>query len=240
MLEEDVVHARRKSPMKQKVVIFGATEMAKLMHFYLTHDSPNEVVAFTVTRDYLKEEVFDGLPVVPFEDIESIYPSDDCKMFVALFFGRLNKKRAEMYSRAKAKGYELISYISSKAVTWPGLVIGDNSFVGEGSVINPFAEIGNNVIIAGSFVGHNSKIKDHCFLASHAVVLGDTTVEPYCFLGANSTIRDGIVIGKECIIGAGATITKNTKERSVYIEKTADLLPETGNALNVCLTWPVK
>jgi sugar O-acyltransferase (sialic acid O-acetyltransferase NeuD family) len=226
--------------MKQKVVIFGATEMAVLMHFYLTHDSSYEVVAFTVNRDYLEKEVFDGLPVVPFEEVGSLYPSANHKMFVALWFGRMNKKRAEMYSQAKAKGYELISYISSKAITWPGLVIGDNSFIGEGSVINPFAEIGNNVIIAGGFIGHNSRIKDHCFLAAHAVVLGGVTINPYCFLGANSTIREGVVMGKECLIGAGATITKNTKERSVYIEKTADLFAETGNALNICLTWPVK
>jgi sugar O-acyltransferase (sialic acid O-acetyltransferase NeuD family) len=224
----------------KKVVIFGTTEMAILMYFYLTHDSPYEVVAFTVNRDYLKKPVLAGLPVVPFEKVEAIYPTENHKMFVALWFGRLNKKRAELYSRAKAKGYELISYISSKAITWPDLAIGDNSFIGEGSVINPFVEIGSNVIIAGSFIGHNSKIKDHCFLAAHAVALGGVTIEPYCFIGANSTIREGIVMGKECIIGAGATITKNTKERCVYIEKTAELLPETANALNVCLTWPVR
>jgi sugar O-acyltransferase (sialic acid O-acetyltransferase NeuD family) len=197
-------------------------------------------VAFTVTRDYLKEEVFDGLPVVPFEDIESIYPSDDYKMFVALFFGRLNKNRAEMYSRAKAKGYELITYISSKAITWPGLVIGDNSFIGEGSVINPFAEIGNNVIISGSFIGHDCKIKDHCFLASHAVVLGDATVGPYCFLGANSTIRHNIEIARECIIGAGVLINQNTKERGVYVGRRPELLAKPSDVLSQWLTWPEK
>lgn len=40
----------------EKVVIFGATEMAAMSHFYLTHDSPYDVVAFTVDRDYIKEE----------------------------------------------------------------------------------------------------------------------------------------------------------------------------------------
>ena len=42
----------------EKVVIFGATKMAVMTHFYFAHDSHYEVVAFTVDRDYLKEETF--------------------------------------------------------------------------------------------------------------------------------------------------------------------------------------
>lgn len=202
---------------KEKVVIFGTTEMATLSHFYFTHDSPYEVAAFTVDRDFLKEETLCGLPVVPFEDIESLYPASQFKMFVAIFFGRVNRTRAEKYFQAKEKGYELISYISSKAITWPGLEMGDNCFINEGAICQPFARIGNNVMIrAGSIIGHHSIIGDHCFIAAHAVVLGGVTVEPYCFLGANSTIRDSITIARECVVGAGALILKNTQEKGIY------------------------
>lgn len=225
--------------VKEKVVIFGATEMAMMCHFYFTHDSPYEVVAFTVDRDFIKEETLCGLPVVPFEDIESLYPPDECKMFVAIFFGRVNKTRAEKYFRAKEKGYDLISYVSSKAITWPGLEVGENCLISEGSVINPIVRIGNNVVIApGSIIGHHANIKDHCFLSAHAVVLGNVTVEPYCFLGANSTIRHKVVIARECIIGAGATITRSTKERAVYVDQPAELLPRTSDEMGAWLTWP--
>ena len=224
-----------------KVVIFGLTKMAVLSHFFLTHDSPYEVVAFTVDRDYLKEETLCGLPVVPFEDIESIYPPSGYKMFVAIQFGRVNRTRAEKYGQAKAKGYQLINYVSSKATTWPGLVVGDNCLIAEGSVIQPFVDIGNNVIIAsGSIIGHHSVIKDHCFLASHAVVLGCVTIEPYCFLGANSTIMDVTTIARECIIGAGVLINKNTKERGVYVGRPPELLQKPSNELSRWLTWPVR
>lgn len=211
----------------EKVVIFGATEMALISHFYLTHDSPYDVVAFTVDRDYIKEETLSGgLPVVPFEDIESIYPPSEYKMLVAIFYGKVNRTRAEKYYQAKAKGYELISWISSKATTWPGLLVGDNCFIFENNVIQPFAEIGNNVIIwCGSQIGHHAIIKDHCFLAAHTVVLGYATVEPYCFLGANSTIRDSVTIAKECVIGAGALILEDTQERATYKSTSAELLP---------------
>jgi len=53
-----------------KVVIFGNSDWADLAHVYLTYDSPHDVVAFTVDRDYLQEKKHRGLPVVPFEDIK--------------------------------------------------------------------------------------------------------------------------------------------------------------------------
>lgn len=87
-------------------------------------------------------------------------------MLVAVFASRVNKVRAEKYHQAKAKGYELISYIGSKTTTWPGLVVGDNCIV-SANYIEPFAEIGNNVIIrTGCVIGHHSVIKYHCFLGA--------------------------------------------------------------------------
>ena len=40
-----------------KVVLFGAGSQAEVAHFYLTHDSPHEVVAFTVHQRYLEQQV---------------------------------------------------------------------------------------------------------------------------------------------------------------------------------------
>ncbi|MCX6032771.1 MAG: acetyltransferase [Chloroflexi bacterium] len=210
----------------EKVVIFGTSAGAALSHFCLTHDSPHEVVAFTVDRSYIKEEQFCGLPVIPFEEIESIYPPHDHKMLVALLANRVNKTRAEKYHQAKAKGYELISYISSKAITWPDLVVGDNCFIGEGSICRPFLKICNDVMImAGAFLGHDSVIKDHCFIASRATLLGAVTVEPYCCIGANATILDGVTVAGACVIGAGAVIQENTREKGVYKVGPPTLLP---------------
>jgi sugar O-acyltransferase (sialic acid O-acetyltransferase NeuD family) len=224
--------------MGEKVVIFGVSEMAKLCHFYLTHDSSYEVVAFSVNHSFIAEQTLFGLPVVSFENIESIYPPDECKMFVAIQYSRLNRNRAEKYLEAKLKGYELINYVSSRAATWPGLVIGDNCFIGENSSIGPFVKIGNSVLISpGTVVGHDTKIGDYCFLASHTVILGSVTIEPYCFLGANSTIKDGITIRRGCILGAGSYISENTREKGVYINKPAELMLKSSDEWSRLLTW---
>lgn len=216
----------------EKVVIFGTSSLALLSHFCLTHDSPYEVVGFTVDQSFIKEKELHGLPVVPFENIESVYPPDSCKMLVAILANRINKTRAEKYQQAKEKGYSFISYVSTKAVTWPGLAVGENCFIGEGSIVRPFLEIGDDVMImAGTFIGHNSVIKDHSFIASRAVLLGAVTIEPYCCIGANATILDGVTVAKECVIGAGAVIHENTTERGVYRVNPPTLLPLSSDKL---------
>ncbi len=58
----------------KKTVIFGASPAAVLCYSELTRDSPYEVAAFTIDRSYIREQELYRLPVVPFEDIESIYP----------------------------------------------------------------------------------------------------------------------------------------------------------------------
>lgn len=200
-----------------KVIIFGNGQNAEVAYYYLTHDSDHEVVAFTVDKNYLNGQSFWGLPVVPFEELEKYYPPSLYKIFIPIPFTDLNKLREEKYLESKKRGYQFISYISSKA-TYYGTSVGENCFILENNVIQPFVEIGNNVILwSGNHIGHHSKIDDHCFLASHIVVSGSVTVEPYCFIGVNATIRDNVVIGKQSIIGAGTLILNDIPEKSVLI-----------------------
>ena len=212
------------SDKKEKVVIFGTGDIGQLAHFYFTHDSLYEVVAFTADRDFIKEKELLGLPVIPFEEIEKSYPPDRFNMFVALSYRNINKLRAEKYAEAKNKGYELVSYVCTKSVYWGDTEIGDNCFIFENQTIQPFVKIGNNVIIwSGNHIGHHSVIGGHCFIASHVVISGHVTIEPYCSLGVNSTIRDGITIARECVIGAGALILKDTIEKGVYKGEATEL-----------------
>jgi sugar O-acyltransferase (sialic acid O-acetyltransferase NeuD family) len=202
--------------MKQ-VVIFGTTDFAQVAYVYLTEDSPYRVAAFTVHERYIAEPRLFGLDIVPFEEIERRFPPDDHAMFVAIGFKRLNRVRAEMYQACKGKGYSLISYVSSKAVHSGRYEVGENTFIFESNVIQPFVRIGNNVIIwCGNHIGHHVTIGDHCFIASHAVIPGHVTIGENCFVGVNATIRDGVTIAPNCIIGAGAVVLKDTKEGEVY------------------------
>jgi sugar O-acyltransferase (sialic acid O-acetyltransferase NeuD family) len=201
----------------KKLVIFGAGEFARVAYVYLTKDSPYEVVGFTVHEKYIAASKFLDLDLVPFEGLQQTHPPDQFAMFVAVGYSRVNKARAEIYNICKSTGYELITYINSKATHWGEIEIGDNCFIFEENVVQPFVKIGNDVIMwSGNHVGHGSIIGDHVFIASHAVISGNVKIGPYCFIGVNATFRDGVTVAPECVIGAGALILKDTVARGVY------------------------
>jgi hypothetical protein len=77
----------------RKLVIVGAGEFAEIAHYYFTHDSPSQVVGFTVDREYLREHRFRGLPVVPFDEVLRHFPPAEHDMFVALGIGGVNPFR---------------------------------------------------------------------------------------------------------------------------------------------------
>lgn len=202
---------------KEKVIIFGTGDFAEVVFSYLENDDNYQVVAFTINEEYKKDDMKFDLPIVSFEQIENEFSPSKYKMFIAIAYSDHNRNRARIYQEAKKKKYVLISYIHPKAIVSKDITIGDNCFVFEANVIQPFVKIGNNVIIwSGNHIGHHSTIGDHCFIASHVVVSGLVEIDDYCFIGVNATIREAIKIPRNCIIGANALIIKNPVENGVY------------------------
>jgi sugar O-acyltransferase (sialic acid O-acetyltransferase NeuD family) len=217
-----------------RVVIFGAGDIARLAHYYFTHDSTHNVAAFTVDKEYLKNPTFLGLPLVSFEEAIKLYPPADYKMFVAMSYAKMNKVRAEKYERVKQLGYELVSYVSSKCVFLTDNPLGDNCFILEDNTIQPFVKIGSDVTMwSGNHIGHDSIIEDHCFISSHVVVSGNVHIHKYCFLGVNSTLRNSITIAPETLVGAGAVISSDTIEKGVYVPQRASLLTKKSDEVEL-------
>jgi sugar O-acyltransferase (sialic acid O-acetyltransferase NeuD family) len=200
-----------------KIIIFGIQDFAELAHYYLENDSAHEVVAFSVNAQYLPEDkTFRGLPVVAFENVESQFPTSEYKFFAPMAPNKMNRLREEVYNNIKAKGYRLISYISSKATLFNN-EIGDNCFILENNTIQPFTTIGNNVVLwSGNHIGHHSIIKDHIMFTSHVVMSGHCVIENYCTLGVNATIRDGITIAEGTFVAMAASIIKDTEPWGMY------------------------
>ncbi len=201
-----------------KVIIFGIQDFAQLAKFYLDHDSDHEVVAFSVNEQYLPaEKVFEGLPVVAFETVEQTHAPAEFKFFAPMAPGKMNRLRESVYQQIAAKGYEMISYVSSRATVFPGVPIGDNCFILEDNTIQPFTSIGNNVVLwSGNHIGHHSIIKDHVSFTSHVVLSGHCVVEPFAFFGVNATVRDRVHIAEGSLIAMAAAVTRDTEPWGVY------------------------
>lgn len=204
----------------RRLVIFGAGKIADEAYFYFTHDSPYEVVAFTVDAAHIQAPHKWGLPVVPFEEAAQRFPPADHDMFVAIGYHQLNALRAQKYLSCKASGYNMASYISSRAANFGNVEPGDNCFILEHVTLQPCSRIGSNVFIwSGNHIGHHAHVRDHCYIAGHVVVSGGAVIEPYCFVGVNATIGHEVTIGEASFLGAGVVVTKNAASGSVYIRK---------------------
>ena len=202
---------------KKKLVLIGAGEFAEIAHEYFTHDSDYEVVALSVERQYLTLPTLAGLPVVPYEELELLYPPDQYELFVAIPVSQLNRLRTRLYLDAKQRGYRFATYISSHAFVWRNAKVGENTFIFENNVIQPFVNVGNNCVLwSSNHIGHRTVIHDHVFISSHAVISGYCEIGESCFIGVNSTLADNVIVGRDCVIGAGALISKNTEQGKIY------------------------
>lgn len=216
----------------RKLVLFGTGDFARVASVYLAKDSPYEVVAFTVHEKYRTAPTLLGRPVVPFETLPQSHPPEDHAVMVVMGFANLNQSRAEVYHACKALGYELPSYVCSKATCWGEVEIGDNCFIFENNVLQPFVTIGSNTVLwSGNHVGHDATIGSHCFITSHTVISGRVRVGDYCFVGVNATLRDGVTVGEKSVLGAGAVVLKDVAPSSVLKGQAAELSPVPSHRL---------
>lgn len=201
-----------------KIIIFGSGDIAQIAKYYFDIDSPHQVVAFTLDKEYIQQNEFEGLHVYPFEDIEKHFPPDEYQMFIAISYANMNRLREKKFYEAKQKGYHLVSYISSHCTYLSQYKCGENCFIFEDNTIQPFVKIHDNVTIwSGNHIGHHSVIHSHNFISSHVVISGHCEIESNCFLGVNSTLAHWVKIAKGTLVGAGTVITKNTEPDSIYV-----------------------
>lgn len=204
--------------MEQKLIIYGVGRFAEYAAYLFENDSNYSVHGLCIEKNYLdkisNQENKANLPIHIFEDLKTSIKGE-FSIFIAV--GN-NQIRARIFQKAKDLGYKLASYISSKAFFWGDLIINENVFISEGSVIQPFVEIGANSFIIGSKIGHHSIIGENVLL-SGSTIGGNTHIGNMSFLGLNSAVSQNVSIAENNIIGMNATIERDTNENSVYTQK---------------------
>lgn len=212
--------------MKKPLLIFGTGEIGELAHFYFTHDSNYEVVAFCCDDEYATPaQTLKGLPVIPVSKAKESYPPEKIEAHVALSYNKLNETRMKKYFLMKELGYTLASYVCTKSVFWPDLTHGDNCFILENQTIQPTVKIGNNVMIwSGNHLGHGCEIGDHTYLSSHICISGHTKIGERCFIGVNSTFRDFLKVGDRVFIAMDASVTRDLGSDEVILAASSTIM----------------
>lgn len=206
------------------LIIFGNSKIAEVVYYYAKEECGHNVVAFTVDREFIKEDSFHGIPVIPFDDIQTRFSPEQYAMFVAIGYHDMNRLREQKYEAAKAMGYKFVSIISSKSNLPKTVKVGENCFIMPPAIIHPEVEIGNNTFVwSGAMIGHHSRIGKNCWLTSTANISGVVQVGNNCFFAVNSTVGHGVSIGDDCFIGANTLITKNLESKKVVIVESSKI-----------------
>ncbi len=201
----------------KNLIIVGTGNYALVAFHFLKKEGKYHIIAFSEEQSYIRFDKIEGLPNIPFEQLEFKAPPEETILLIAVGPNNVNTVRERLYLSAKAKGYSFVKYISPDASVWDSDAIGENTFIFPRCVVEPFAKVGNNCVLwSGSIVAHHSEVKDHCFLAPGVCISGCSVIGANSFIGINATIRDNVVVGEKCIVGGGALIKKNIENGGVY------------------------
>ena len=214
---------------RKKLIIYGNGQMARMfLHFArLEYD----VVAFTVDRSVLTDTFIEGIPVIPFDEVETCYPPADHCLITAVGYLEMNDLRARKYHEGLAKGYDFASYVHSSVVRHPGVSVGENSIILDHVALHPYTQVGNSVFIASNAsIGHGCRIGDTCWINSGVAIGGEAAIGDASFLGINATISDNIRIGRQCFVGANTLVTRNTLAEEVYVSASGERFPLSSQA----------
>lgn len=214
-----------------KTVIYGVGPTALVFYHEVLTNGGMDIVAFCCAGDSIQETTYCDKPLVPFEEVERLYPPEDFQM-LPMFGHKRMRDRAEAHTAAKNKGYRIPNYISAKANLEDGIEMG------EGNVIDAFAHIGfgctlgnGNIIRQSVYLGHQSTLGSFNIVSPGSVIGGKCRLHDLSFLGLNTTIATYAEVGTECLVGAGSLVTKSTEPYSVCFgspAKAARFHTETG------------
>ena len=197
--------------MKKKVIIFGTSIFSQVVFQTIVQEDLAEVVAFTLNNNYIDKTEFEGIPVIPFEELDKKYDMSKHEIIIALGYKRMNDIRKDIYLKCKELGYSIYTLISRNALVY-------TNNIAEGSIIlplvfvGPYVSIGECVILWNNVsICHHSKIGAFTHIAGGTTVGGETNIGSNCFIGMNCTFKNGIEIGDRTFVGANSYMNQNTE-----------------------------
>lgn len=223
----------------ERIFILGTTKYAFMLRKMIEQERKFYVIGHTVSKNQIEEQKRicdkEEVKLFPFEELSCfISDNESVNILNAIGYSNMNDTRKKFFQLCKKRGYNVINYISDKAV-----VLTEN--LGEGNIVFPGAYIGtnvdignNNVFYAGCVMTHDIRIGDNNFIAANVTCGGEVNIGSNCFLGMGSVIRNRLNISNYSLIGASAYLDFSTKDKAVVVPNKSVLLEK--SSLGISLT----
>ena len=227
----------------KSIFVLGATKYSFMIHSFINQEGQYNVLGHAVNEAFIKDVQNEcdrrNISLYSLESLFEIVGSKN-KVYILNTIGytNMNRTRQKLSDFCISLGYELINFISNRAI-----VLSD--FNNYGNIVFPGAYVGtdvqignNNVFYSGSVMTHDISIGDNNFFAANTTIGGEVHIGNNCFLGMSSTIKNRVVLKDYTLIGAAAYLSHSTKEREVVVpEKSISL---NKNSFEISLTPKTK
>jgi len=210
--------------LNRPCIVWGATGQAEVVFDILQHEGSPLIHLFDNDVDIVSP--ISGVPISYGEfglisflnelSAKGVRPSEiDC---VAAIGGSNGEARQSITGLMETHGFKSRNIIHKNSIVSPLAKIGKGVQLLAGSIIGPFASIGDFTIInSGANVDHGCTVGRMCHLAPRATLAGEVKVDDNVFIGANSTVLPWLHIGEGAVVGAGAVVTKDVTSGSVVV-----------------------
>lgn len=189
----------------RNLIIFGDTPFAERLFKYISIEAKDNVIAFTQEKSYISRKEIQGIPVVPFEELDGLL-DEDFEIIIGIGYTQMNQLKKKIYKMCKEKKYKVGTYISSNAIVYSS-EFGEGCFIAPGSIVGPGCKFGIcNYLESSVVLSHDNSLGNFNFLSTNAVFGGNARVENNCFFGLHSTVKDGITIASDNLFGSCANI----------------------------------
>ena len=114
------------------------------------------------------------------------------------------------------------------------IVIGDNSILGNGVILNASIgkiSVGKNVLIApySKIFSYSHNLNENNEDLTNSYRIENVIIEDDVFIGAGVTILPGVILGRGCMVAAGAVVTKSVEPYTIVGGLPAKRIGEINN-----------
>ena len=195
----------------RNLIIFGDTPFAERVFKYINFEGKDKVIAFTQEKNFISKKELQGLPVIPFEELDSF--EESFEIVLGIGYTKMNKLKERIYDMCISNGYKIATYISTNAIVYTN-DIQEGCFIAPGSVVGPGCKIGKGNYLESSVVlSHDNELGDFNFLSTNTVFGGFSKVESNCFLGLHSTIKNDVTIASDNLFGSAVNVLTSVVNR---------------------------
>lgn len=191
----------------RNLIIFSDTTFAERLFKYISFEGRDKVIAFTQEQNFISKRELQGLPVIPFEDLETL--NSEFEIVIGIGYTQMNNLKKKVYDLCVNKGYKVATYISTNAMVYTN-DIQEGCFLAPGAIVGPGCKLGKaNFLASSAVLSHDNEIGNFNYISTNAVFGGFSKVKDNCFFGLHSTIQDGIDIASNNLFGSAVNVLKS-------------------------------